>query len=339
MKTAQQLMEAMLRRHPVDFAGLYVPTQQGKIDVALSAFAKGYKNNLLVGDQLFPTVEVQNQSDKYWIYGRENQQVYADSDLRAPAASAGRIVQTVSNTNYSIVDHSLARLIPDEERGNFQLGDVEQWATQYVTDKLALLKEVRVAGIATTLANYAATNRVTLAGTTQWSDFVNSDPGTDMETAKQQLRKAGINSGLKLLIGDDVFVKLRRHTKILQAMTYAAGPGALRPVSAQDLAAYFGIDEVIVGSSITLNAAGTPSFVWGKHAVLFFNQPTTSMQDPSFGKAFQWVNAPGTTGGYSTQIDRVSPGSAKADELHVHWYYGLAITSNISAYFFQNAVA
>lgn len=334
---AQAAIQAMLRSNPVDFAGLYVPIQQGKIDIALSQFAKGYNNNQFIGDVLFPTVEVSHQSDKFWVFGRENQQTFDNYDLRAPASAAERIKQTVSTSNYMTVDHSLARLIPDEERGNFQVGDVEQWATQYVTDKLRLMREIRVAALATNTANYAGTNTQTLAGGNQWSDYVNSDPLANIETAKQQIRKNGMTPNF-IVMGDDVFTKIIRHTKIVTQLQYSK-EGLVRPLTAQDLALLFGVPNVYVGSAISVNAAGTPSFVWGKSLIVGYNAPSTTMYDPSFGKAFQWAGAPGTTGGFSTEIGRIQPPSAKADELAVHWYYGLQITSNISAYLFANAVA
>lgn len=320
----------------IDFAGAYVPVQQGKIDVALSMFAKSYQNNAMIGDNLFPPVEVNNQSDKFWVWGRENQQIFDNQDLRAPASAAERIRQTLSTSNYTTTDHSLARLIPDEERGNFQAGDLEQWATQFVKDKLALMKENRVAQIATNTANYDPANSLTLAGTSQWSDYTNSDPGSAVETAKQQLRRFGITPNI-LILGDDVFMRLRNHPKIRSAFTYVIQ--ATRPLVEADLAAYFGVDRVVVGSAVTLSATFVPTFLWGKNAVLANVQAATSMQDLSFGKTFVWRNAPGTTGGYAVETGRITPPSAKADELAVHWYYGIQVTSNISAFLWKNAVA
>jgi hypothetical protein len=110
-------------------AGASPSVLQGKIDVALSQFARQYRNNNLVADFLFPRVEVLKQQDYYWTFGRENQKL-AENALRGPGSAAERIAQTISKTLYKAQDHSLARVIPDEERSNFMAGDVEQWATQ-----------------------------------------------------------------------------------------------------------------------------------------------------------------------------------------------------------------
>jgi hypothetical protein len=97
------------------FAGAQVNPVQGKIDVALSQFAQMYRNNTLVAEMLFPRVEVMKESDLFWLFGIENQAL-RENVLRAPGAAAERIQQTLSKTPYSTTDHSLARLITDEER-------------------------------------------------------------------------------------------------------------------------------------------------------------------------------------------------------------------------------
>jgi hypothetical protein len=314
-------------------AGAFVPVTQGKIDVALSQFARGYRNNQMVAPLLFPRVDVMKQQDYFWSFGRENQKL-AENTLRGPASAAERIVQTISKTLYFAPDHALARLIPDEERGNFMAGDVEQWATQYIMNKIALDFENRVATLAQDNTQYAAGYTVTLAGVQQWSDYVNSDPVSDIEAAKAAVRKSGVRPNL-LLLGDAVFQKLVNHTKLVQRFQYTQ-PNS---ISAEQLAGLFGIDRVVVGSAVGLDATDTPQFIWGKNAVVAYCDPNANMMDPSFGKQFVWAEAPGTTGGFGVEIGRVSPPSAKSDELAIHNYYGIVITSNVSGYLIKNAVA
>jgi hypothetical protein len=202
-------------------AGSMVSITQGKIDIALSQFARQYRNNEFVSELLFPRVEVVNQSDLFWLFGRDNQKL-AENTLRGPGAAAERIKQTISTTNYFCPDHSLARLIPDEERRNFQAGDVEQWAAGAITDKLMLDKENQVAAIAGDTTKYAAGYTVTLAGANQWSDLRRSGvshPVADVETAKAAIRKSGKNPNL-LILGDAVFQKLASHPRLVQRFQY-----------------------------------------------------------------------------------------------------------------------
>ncbi|HLJ89567.1 MAG TPA: hypothetical protein VKZ53_22345 [Candidatus Angelobacter sp.] len=318
---------------PINFAGAMVNPVQGKIDVALSQFAQLYRNNTLVAELLLPRVEVEEQSDFYWLFGRENQMV-RENDVRAPGSPAEGIQQTLSKNRYFCPDHALARKIPDEERSNFSAGNLEQWATQTILDKLFLREEMRAASLATNPVSYAPTNVVTLAGGSQWSDAANSTPITDVETAKSQIRQIGQEANL-MIIGDPVYQKLRVHPAIVQRLVYTKGG----QVTLDDLAAVFGVPRVVLASAIQIDVNGNSNFVWGKNAILAYAQPNPTPQDPSFGKTFVWKNAPGTVGGFSTEIARLTPASAKSDELSVHFYYGQQVTSNISAYLLRNTVA
>lgn len=325
-------------RRIVSFAGAEVSVVQGKIDVALSQFAQLFRNNLYVAEELFPRVEVMRQSDFYWIYGRENQAL-RENTLRAPGSAAERIQQTLSKTKYFTNDHSLARLIPDEERGNFMAGDLEQWVTQIIMDKLLLDEEINVANIASNTANYAGTNSVTLAGSAQWSAYLGggadtSAPISDVETAKAQIRQIGQNANL-MIVSDPVYQKLRTHPAIVERTKYVKGG----QVTTQDMADIFGVDEFMVASVVQIDKNGNVSFVWGKHAILAYAQDNPTPADVSFGKTFVWTQAPGTVGGFSTEIARETPASKKADELAAHFYYGQVVTSNLSAYLIKNAVA
>jgi hypothetical protein len=317
----------------VNMAGAMVSPVQGKIDIALSQFAQLYRNNTMVAEQLFPRVEVIHQSDFFWQFGRENQAIRENS-LRAPGSAAERIQQTLSKTKYNTNDHSYARLIPDEERGNFMAGDLEQWVTQALMDKLLLDQEVNVAAFATNTANYAGTNTVTLSGTSQWSDPNNSTPVSDVETAKAQIRQIGQNANL-LILGDPVYAKLRVNKDITSRFINVTGGG----ISLEQMAALFGVDRVVLASPVQIDKNGVASSVWGKNAILSYAQPNSTPADVSFGKTFVWTQAPGTVGGFTTEIARETPASKKSDEIAVHFYYGTQVTSNISGYLIKNAVA
>lgn len=314
--------------------GAFVSPILAKIDVPLSIFAREYRNNELIADLVAPRVGVQNQSDKYWLFGREGQQI-GGNVLRGPGSAAERILQTISTDSYSCQDHALARLITDEERGNFQAGNVEEWATRTVVNQLLLDRENRAAALFTTAANYPTGNKVTLSGTSQWNEATQvSTPVKDVMTAHLAVAKIGQKANT-LILGPDVWAAL----KVNKQITDRVSPSKLGVVSTEDLAAIFEVDQVLIPKGVQVSAAGVASFVWGKHAVLAFIQPGASMADVTFAKSFFWTGAPGTTGGVSTEIGRLTPPSAKADELAVHMYYDLKQTSNVSAYLIENAVA
>lgn len=318
----------------INFAGAFVPVTQGKIDIPLSEFARTYKNNGFVGNLIFPDTPVGRQTNKYWLFGRENQQL-SENVLRAPGSPAEQIKQTMSTDSYSCPDHALARLIPDEERGNFDAAiQVEQWSLQTLMEKINLDMENRIATAATSTANYASGNYTTLSGSSQWSD-AGSTPVDDIETGKSQVRLAGVEANT-LILPDAVAKVLRTHPQITDRFKYSKA-GA---IGLADLASVFDVEKVVLASAVKVDPSTlAASFVWGKDVVLAYTNPTASYADVSFGKRFIWKDAPGTVGGYKVTLGRVSPPSAESDEQAVHSYYGLKVTSNVSAYLIKAAVA
>ncbi|MFQ5664605.1 MAG: major capsid protein, partial [Terriglobia bacterium] len=308
----------------------FVSPLQGHIDVALSNFAVKFRNPSYVSDQVFTRVPVQRQSDKYWRFGREALQALVD-DLRAPGAAAQRITQTLSPDTYFAEDHALERLITDEERANFDAGDVEQWTTETLTDKLLLRKEKLFAQMVTDPLQ--VTQNLALAGTTQWSDFVNSTPTEDIQAGQEVIAKnAGVRANT-LVLGFSVFSRLRNHPKVVERVQNIR-VGVVRE---EDLASIFDVQRVLVAQALEVAADGSVDFVFGKHALLCYVSPTPAFGEPSFGKSFVWAGAPGSTTGFIVELGRATPVSRKADELAVHFYYDQKIAAVEAGYLIQNA--
>ena len=68
---------------------VYNPTGTGNVhtDQVLTNISVGWSNVGLVAEQLFPTVKVRKQSDKYYTFGRESW-LPESGDFRAPGAEA-----------------------------------------------------------------------------------------------------------------------------------------------------------------------------------------------------------------------------------------------------------
>ena len=310
----------------------FVSPLQGHIDVALSNFAVKFRNPSYVSDQVFTRVPVQRQSDKYWQFGKEQMQALVD-DTRAFGAAAQRVDQSLSSQTYFAEDHALERLITDEERSNFDAGDIEQWVAETLTDKLLLRKEKLFAAAVTDTTK--VTQNTTLSGTAQWSDFANATPTEDIQTGQEAIaQNAGVRANT-LVLGFPVFSKLRNHPKVVERVQNIR-VGVVRE---EDLAALFDVERVIVSQALEVDAAGAVSFVFGKHALLCYVNQTPNFGEPSFGKSFVWAGAPGSTDGFIVEIGRATPVSRKADEMAVHFYYDQKITAVEAAYLIENAVA
>ena len=297
---------------------------QGQIDVALSDFAREFRNPVFVSDLIAPRVPVLKQIDSYAQFGEESLEDPGD-ELRAPTAAAIELVQTVSTDRYTCDDHAVSRLIPLEEESSFEFGNVRQWATQMLTDRLLLKKELRLRDIVTNAANYGASNKVTLAGVTQWTDKTNSDPISDVLTARKQVGLTGRPANL-MVIGPDSFEALKVHPDITSRFVNVQAGAVTR----QDLVAIFEM-RVIVAESVEKSGA-TRSYVWPDTVWVGYAQETPSRDDVSFIKTFVWVTAPGTAQGFSVEINPVFPASRKAESVDVHFYYDHKITAADAGY-------
>jgi hypothetical protein len=139
--------------------------------------------------------------------------------------------------------------------------------------------------LATNAANYAASNKTTLAGTSRWSDLTTgvSDPVNDIEVAKDAVRQQIGREPDTVTLGASVLVKLRQHPKIIDRIKYTG-----RDVPTVELlSSLFGV-RVIVGDAIKATDAGVFSDVWGKHAVLAYTEtsPLAAMGTPTYGYTY-----------------------------------------------------
>ena len=310
--------------------------QKGRIDVALSTFAQRYENAGMIGSLVAPAVPSAVQSAYYWQYGRENLQGAGDDDVRAPGAAAHRIKRTMSKTLFYCPDHSEEDVIPDEERAADAINNPEQDAVAVMRDRQMLKKEQRIATLLTTAGNWPAANKVTLAGNDQWgSGDAAAKPVEDVNTGHSAVKLAIGRKANTLVIGDEVLTALRDNAEVVDRIKYTKLGG----VDLSDLAALFDVEQVLVGSAISRSEAGVNSFVWGKHAVLLYVNPTPSTRDVSAAKTFVWTSAPGTVGGFQVELGRATPVSRKSDEVALHGYFDEAFTDSTAGYLIEDAVA
>jgi len=303
----------------------------GHQDAMLTNFAKKFVNNELIADRIAPAVPVGRQTDKYWIFGRESQELL-EYQLRATGAPAEAIRITLSTDSYNCKSHALQSRIADEDRqGYADAGDIERDAVQTMMEKILLQREDE---LATMLGDTAqVTNNTTLAGASQWSNDA-STPGVDIQTALDKIVESGVRGNF-IAMGWQVFAKLRWHPAIRATFQYHQD----RALTDADLAAYFGVQNFWVGAAVKRSKAGVISFVWGKNAIVGYVSPSPSAQDISGVKNFRWTGAPGTSGGIGVVKGRHPDPTAKSDIIGVDDYYHQKITAVEALYLIKSAVA
>lgn len=306
------------------------------INPVLTNIAQGYQNNEFVGSLLFPTVSVGTRAGNIITFGKEDFMEYSGL-ARAPGAATKRVQFGYAGSPFALVDYSLEGALPIEvlqeglatDKG-FSI-DGASMAIRKTQDIMALRLEIAQATLATTLGNYSASNRTTLSGTSQWSDFgTTSDPIAVVETAKDAIRaKTGKRPNV-MVIGANVLKALRQHPKIIDRTKYTG-----RDVPTLDLlASLFGVQRVAVGEAIKASDAGVFSDVWGNHAVLAYTElsPLAAMGTPTFGYNYN-------LGGYPLAEEPYYDRNSKT------WYFPVTraeapvIAGADAGYFIQNAVA
>jgi hypothetical protein len=266
------------------------PSQARVINPVLTQIAQGYKQLDFVGSKLFPTVSVGLRAGNIITFGREDFMQYASQ--RAPGENTKRVAFGYSAGTFALVDYSLEGQLPIEiqqEAGATENGfsiDMASLTINKVQAIMALRLEKAQADLARNAANYGGSNKITLSGTSQWSDYSGtSNPITSIETAKEAIRQQTGKRPNVMIMGPQTLAKLRAHPVIVERMKYTGRDIA----TVEILASLFGVDQVLVGESIFSNDAGTAfTDVWGKDVVLAYTElgSLASMGTPSYGYTY-----------------------------------------------------
>lgn len=326
-------------------------------NVALSNFAKEFRDDKvpLVGDLICPNVPVQRQSFPYLIWDRSNLQL-PGSTLRAPSAGAATIRRSYSEDTYFCRSHALKASVPfEEEAYGLGLGfSTKAHLTGDLIGRIRRSREREIANLVLSTQNFP--NGVTLAGTSMWDAYITdaatdtSDPISDVENAKEQLRRAAVpDEQMVLILSSPVVKVLVNHPKILDRFKYTNSLGI---IDIQKLSSVFGVKCVRAGAQAA-SQQGALSWIWGNHAFLGFAQTGPTRDDVSCAKTFTWAGgkgpgpggqpmdypaAPGTIDGYGV-LEWLDPEQDKKTYWQsVDWYYDTKVTASETGYPILNAV-
>lgn len=309
---------------------VWSPTGSGNthIDAVLTQISIGWPNQGVVGEALFPVVNVRKQADKYYIFGREAW-LMETSDYRAPGTEANEIPgYTVSLDTYYCQEHALQMAIPDEEREQVDSAFTpDRDATELLTSKIILSREVKMQTLVTTAANYAAANTVTLSGGALWDVYATSDPIGDWRKGVRAINAKVFMDPNIGVIPYLVMSVLEDHPDIIERIKYSER-AILTP---EIIAAVFGMERIIVpgigigtGGVGALGNAVVPGYLWGKDVLMAWVPARPGLRTPAFGYEFAW-NYPS---GGAMVTDRWREDKRKSDLIRVQRRYDLKLTGN-----------
>lgn len=304
------------------------------VNARLTAISLAFSNPdiALIGDKVLPPTPV---SEKFSWKSYSPEQAYTVPDVKVGRTGRpGEVEFFATQIEDAVEDFGLDDYVPQSDinadEDKFRPMEI---ATNFTTGLVKLAREIRVANKVFNNATYIASQRQTLAGVTQWSDYVNSNPEAVISDALDvPLMKPNI-----AVFGQRSWTITRRHPKLVQAIlgtTTGAGQ-----VTRQQFADYFELQEVLVGAGIQNTAKrgqATPvmSRVWGKHVSFIYRDRTAG---PQSGVTF------GFTGENKSRFvrERFDPdrGLEGAYQVRVGERVKEVVCAPACGYFFENAVA
>lgn len=268
--------------------------EAGVVDVVLSNFARGYRNQELIAQRVAPVVNIPARNVRMLKFGKDSFRKY--NTRRAPGTPVLALQYGYASDPISLPQDALQALVPDEVQDESRRVpgiDLAQGAVQMVMDVLDLGHEIETAGILRNSNAYDAGSKATLSGTDQWTN-PSSDPKAMIKEAKAIVRRLIGRDPNKLTLGSDVFDALTDHPAIKDQFKYTSA----QSITAQMLAQYLGLEEIIVGKAIYL-PDGVPETaeatdIWGNDAILHYTtrNAAPTFMEPSFAYTYRLAGMP-----------------------------------------------
>jgi hypothetical protein len=174
------------------------------------------------------------------------------------------------------------------------------------------------------------TQNRTLSGSDRWNDFANSDPVVDIETGRAVIKAAGMVAPNTLIMGDEVWSKLKFHPGLLGLLSVAS----VRTLTLEMAASLLGVEKILVGSAMynTVDEGQTDAtgYVWGKDVILAYIAPTPKIKQISLGYTLKLKNA--------RIVDRWTETPVKTDFVRATDEYEPKIVSVEAAYLMKTVI-
>ncbi len=273
------------------------PTQsQVHVDAILTNISVAYLQRAenFIADKVFPVVPVDKQSDKYFVYDK-NDWLRDEAQVRADGTESVGSGYNITTATYYADVYAIHKDIGDQTRANADAPiNVDREAAEFVTHRLLTRREIQFVNDFMTTGKWATdvtgvAASPTTGQTIQWSDYTNSDPIEDIEAGKAQILSVTGLEANTLVLGYDVFRQLKNHPDLVDRIKYTSS----QTITEDMLARMFDIDRVLVSKSIKATnaegATGAYSFTTGKTAMLAHVAPNPGILTPSAGYTFSWT--------------------------------------------------
>jgi hypothetical protein len=304
------------------------------VDKLLTNVSSQYVPEGFISEMVFPVVQSVQKTGKLAKYGTDHLRV--ENTLIGGRGKYAR-AETVSRSSstYSIEGHGLEGIVTEDDYANVEKPyDAEADEALGLTSTIMVGKEK---GLADALADTTVlTQNTTLSGQSQYSDYLNSDPVDDFNTARAAV-KAGCGVPADTAIMSwEVFQILKFHPGILDALGFKDNrPGGLK---GSELASVMEVKRILIGEASYESAkkgqTSSLAAIWGKHIIFAKLPQTAAKRQVSLGYLFKLA---GRKQRRVTKWSVNNPPNSKA--ILVDDHYDMRITNANAGYLIKNAIA
>jgi len=260
------------------------------VDPVLTSIARGYSNAALIAVNLFPIVEVDKEGGKIPQFTKEAFKIY--NTERAIRAKSNRInPEDKTSIDFALAEHDLEYPM-DYREIEEDIINLRMHASVVASDGIALRLEKIAADLAQDDANYPTGNKITLSGTSQFTDAT-SNPFTTIDNAKDAVRAKIAKRPNVAVLGAATYKALKNHPLILDRIKVT--DHAI--VNPELLKALLDLDQLFIGDAVYSNDAGTFIDIWSDNMILAYvpkkqTNIDRSVYEPSFAYTLRKKNYP-----------------------------------------------
>lgn len=293
-----------------------------------------------VFNRVFPMIPVQHQSDEVYVYSLADM-LRLDLRPRALSTESAGSDQGLTTKPYATKSYALHKDIDDRTRANLDsVLSPDIGATKWLTGQVMMHLEKQFVSKFMTAGTWGIDYSGVASNPTgkqfiKWSDHA-STPIQDVKNAVTAVKK---KSGIKpnaIVLATDVFDVLTEHADILERVKYGGGPANPANITAEALAAVFGLKNVFVTGAVTATSnegatALTTDFIAAGSALLVYVPDTAGVDVPMSGAVFSW-NVNGSRNGWYVTKFRVD--TLASDRIEVNCNVDMQVMyPELGAYF------
>ncbi len=292
-----------------------------------------------IANKVFANIPVKKQSDRYFLYTRD--QWFTDEmQKRAPSTESAGSGFDIDNTPTYFADvWALHKDISDQIRGNQdQPIDLDRDATTFLTQKGMIKKEKEFAlkFFKTGLWTGSTTGADIVPGI-KW-DAVGSDPVDDIEAEMDAMEELTGFRPNTLVVTPDTHRAFKNNASILDRIKHTQ-KGTL---TEELLAGLFGVSRYMVARATNNlaaeKAAKNMKFIFGtEQALLTYSESSPGILKPSAGYTFSWTGMRGS-GAEGNRIKRFRMDALESDRVEIDMAFAQKLVSSDLGVFFNDVL-